>query len=80
MAQATAAWRQVARVDITYLPSQDASCNNTNLNVSFAVAPWTSGGACSFFPRRGGCVDRTLVIDLNDLDHNYGTIAPNVRT
>ena len=33
-----------------------------------------SGGACAFFPSGGGCVVRTVVIDINDLDTNpaYG--------
>jgi hypothetical protein len=70
----------VARVNFTYLPAHDGNCNNGNPSVVFSVAPWTSGGACAFFPSGGGCVPRTVVINFPDLDNNYGTIAPNVRT
>jgi hypothetical protein len=80
MAAATRAWEAVAHVDFRYVPSQDGACNNTNSSVVFSVRPWTGGGACSFFPSGGGCVSRTLVINFADLDTNYGTIAPNVRT
>jgi len=80
MAQATAAWERAGRVDFTYVPAQDASCTGTNFNVNFAVAPWQGGGACSFAPLKAGCVARSLVIDIPDLDANYGTVAPNVRT
>jgi hypothetical protein len=80
MAQAVAAWHQVVRAKFTYLPAQDANCTGTNTSVAFAVKPWTSGGACSFFPSGSGCVARSLVINLADLDTNYRTLAPNMRT
>jgi len=80
MAAATRAWEAVANVDFRYLPAHDGACTNANANVVFAVRPWTSGGACAFFPSGGGCVPRTVVINFADLDTNYGTIAPNVRT
>ncbi len=80
MAAATRAWEAVAHVDFRYVPAQDGNCNNGNGSIVFSVRPWTSGGACAFFPSGGGCVARTLVIDFADLDTNYGTIAPNVRT
>src|SRR5262249_10564641 len=75
-------WEAEAHVHFQYLPSQDANCDNTNTSVTFAVRPWTSGGACSFFPSGGGCVPRTLVINFNDLDTNpfYKTNSPNVTT
>jgi hypothetical protein len=82
MAQATAAWEAVARVNFTYVPAQDASCTGSNRNVTFAVRPFTGGGACAFFPSGGGCVARSLVININDLDTNpvYQRDSPNVRT
>jgi hypothetical protein len=80
MAAAARAWEAVAHVDFRYVPAHDGACTNANPNVVFAVRPWTSGGACAFFPSGGGCVPRTVVIDFADLDNNYGTIAPNVRT
>jgi hypothetical protein len=79
MAQATAAWERVARVNFNYVPAQDGFCNNTNPNVVFSVVPWTGGGACAFFPSGGGCVPRTLVIDFANVD-SWGGIAPNVRS
>lgn len=82
MAQATLAWERSANVNFRYLPEHDSSCNNANAGVSFAVRPWSGGGACAFFPSGGGCVERTLVIDLDDLDTNsfYAANAPNMRT
>jgi hypothetical protein len=80
MAAATRAWESVAHVDFHYVPAQDGNCSNTNGSITFSVRPWTSGGACAFFPSGGGCVPRTLVINFTDLDTNYGTISPNVRT
>jgi hypothetical protein len=82
MAAATAAWEAVARVDFIYVPSADASCTGTNSAVTFAVRPWSQGGACAFFPSGGGCVARTVVIDIVDLETNpfYQQSAPNVRT
>jgi hypothetical protein len=64
------------------VPAQDGSCTNANPGVTFAVRPWASGGACSFFPSGGGCVPRTVVIDYNDFDNNpqWDTLAPNITT
>jgi hypothetical protein len=80
MALATADWERRVNVSFSYDSSQDANCAGTNTNVRFAVAPWSSGGACSFFPSGDACVARTLVINFNDLDTNYQTIAPNMTT
>lgn len=80
MAQATAAWESVARVNFNYVSAQDGRCRGSNRRVTFAVRPWSDGGACAFFPSGSACVSRTLVIDIPDLDTNYGDIAPNVRT
>jgi hypothetical protein len=82
MAGAAAAWESVADVDFIYDSTQDGNCANTNPAVTFAVQPWTGGGACAFFPSGGGCVARTVVMDFNDLDTNpfYDTNSPNVTT
>lgn len=82
MRNATRAWETAANVDFRYLPANDSACNNTNTAVRFSVRPWTSGGACAFFPSGGGCVARTIVINYNDLDTNpfYDTNAPNMTT
>src|SRR5439155_19674945 len=64
MASATHAWEAVGNVSFRYVPGQDASCDNTNTSVGFAVRPWTGSGACSFFPSGAGCVARTLVINF----------------
>lgn len=82
MAAATLDWLRAVNIRFKYDPTQNASCSNANTNVTFAVRPWTGGGACAFFPSGGGCVSRTLVIDFNDLDTNpfYATNAPNVTT
>jgi Matrixin len=82
MNRATAAWENVARVNFTYTPSQDGNCTGANRNVTFAVRPYDQGGACAFFPSGGGCVARTLVIDIDDLETNpfYQAESPNVRT
>jgi hypothetical protein len=82
MALATAAWEGVARVHFTYLPANDANCNNANLNMIFSVIPRAGTGGCAFFPSGGGGCgpNRTLGINFLDLDTNYGAIAPNVRT
>ena len=82
MAQATAAWLHSTNATFAYDSSQDANCTGANTSVSFAVAPWTSSGACSFFPSGSACVARTLVINFSDLDTNpyYQTHAPDVRT
>lgn len=82
MAAAAAAWEGVADVNFDYAPAQDGTCTNANPNITFAVRPWTSGGACAFFPSGGGCVPRTVVIDYNDFDNNpqWHTLAPNMDT
>ncbi len=87
MAQATAAWQREARVQFRYVPAEDASCTglpSPNPRVVFSVAPWTSSGACAFFPAGGGspCRAKTLVINFSDLDTGsfYRTNSPNVRT
>jgi hypothetical protein len=82
MAAATGAWEGVADVDFTYVPGQDASCTGANMSVAFAVRPWSSGGACAFFPSGNGCVPRTVVIDYNDFDNNpiWDTLSPNITT
>jgi hypothetical protein len=81
MGRATAAWEAVAKVNFTYVSAQDGNCRNTNRNVVFSVRPWTSGGACAFFPSGGGCVARTLVINIPDLESaTYEELAPNMTT
>lgn len=77
MAQATRAWEQVARVKFNYLPAHDANCSNTNPGVVFSVVPWTGGGACAFFPSGGGCVPRTLVMNLASFPNSS---APNAQS
>jgi hypothetical protein len=66
MAGAAADLEAHGHFDFRYVSSQDANCNNTNASVVFSVRPWLSGGACSFFPSGGGCVLRTLVINVAD--------------
>ncbi|WP_157232274.1 M57 family metalloprotease [Hyalangium minutum] len=82
MSQATSAWEAVADVDFIYDPTHDANCHNGNAATTFSVRPWSGGGACAFFPSGGGCVPRTIVIDMTDLDTNpfYRQNAPNVTT
>jgi hypothetical protein len=82
MAAAEAAWEGVAAVGYTYDPTHDAACNGDNLAVTFAVRPWSSGGACAFFPSGGGCIPRTVVIDYVDFDTNpqWDDLAPNMTT
>jgi hypothetical protein len=82
MAAATSAWQSVASVRFVYDPTQNASCNSGNMNIKIPVRPWSSGGACAFFPSGGGCVTRTLVMDFNDFDTDpfWATNAPNLRT
>jgi hypothetical protein len=41
LAVGTKAWEDVARVRFVYVSSQDASCNESNANVQFAVMPTT---------------------------------------
>ncbi|MEZ4361556.1 MAG: M57 family metalloprotease [Kofleriaceae bacterium] len=66
MAGATADLEAFGHFDFRYISAHDANCNNTNTNVLFSVRPWTSGGACAFFPSGGGCVARTVVINVGD--------------
>ena len=82
MNDATAAWEAVAHVNFVYVPAQDATCTSANRNVVFVVRPWGQGGACAFFPSNpgAGCEPKSLVIDIADLDTNYGDVSPNVRT
>ena len=85
MAKATRAWETAANIDFRYLPAHDGACSNTNPAVRFSVRPWTSGGACAFFPYEAGgtsgCVARTIVINIADLDGpTYDTIAPHMTT
>ena len=77
MAQATDDLEAVADIAFQYVPSQDGNCTGSNSNVLFAVRPWNSGGACAFFPSGGGCVARTVVININDFDSNpaYGDVT-----
>ncbi|WP_254623967.1 M57 family metalloprotease [Myxococcus sp. CA033] len=79
MANAAATWRFVADVQFIYDASQDANCTNANLAVTFSVQPWTGSGACAFFPSGGGCVARTLVINIPGLDPAPPS-SPNVTT
>jgi hypothetical protein len=82
MHAATRAWEDVGHVNFRYVPAQDATCSNTNTTIGFAVRPWSSGGACAFFPSGGACVARTLVMDFADFDTNpfFANNAPNMRT
>jgi hypothetical protein len=81
MTQATSEWQAVARVRFRYVPEHDASCNNANLAVVFSVRPG-GGGACSFGPAGGGCVNRTLIMDFPGFDVRPGweDWAPNMQT
>lgn len=75
MAIATANWEAVANVNFIYVPSADSNCRRQNSAVRIPVRPWNSGGACAFFPSGGGCVLRTLVINVPDLDANYAPVT-----
>lgn len=44
MATATRDWQNVMNVKFRYISGQDASCNQNNANVDFAVMPTTNGG------------------------------------
>jgi Dual-action HEIGH metallo-peptidase len=76
MSQATGEWESAARVNFTYVPAQDGNCVGGNGNVTFAVRPWTSDGACAFFPSGGGCVAKTLVINIDSVFPQ----TPNVKS
>lgn len=82
MRAAASSWARLANVAFIDDSTQDSSCTGSNLNVTFAVVPWSSGGACAFFPDGSGCVPRTLVIDYNDFDTNpqWDSLAPNMTT
>jgi len=82
MAAATGRWTRVANVRFEYLPGENGSCDANNADIDVPVRPWTSGGACAFFPSGGGCVAGTLVIDFDDLDTNpfYAQNSPDVTT
>ncbi|MCK6545522.1 hypothetical protein L6R52_06605 [Myxococcota bacterium] len=75
MSQAAGDWEAQAWVDFQYVPAEDASCTAANMNVTFAVRPWISGGACAFFPSGGGCVERTLVINVSDIDDYFAPVT-----
>lgn len=82
MQAAAADWALLANVRFVYDASEDGNCDGTNPNVTFAVEPWSGGGACAFFPSGGGCVPRTVVMNFDDFDDdpNWDTIAPNLTT
>lgn len=82
MATAAAEWEAAADVNFIYDPSQDGNCTGSNPNVLFAVAPWSGGGACAFFPSGNGCVPRTVVMNYTDFDTNpvWDNLAPNLTT
>ncbi|MBJ6760657.1 hypothetical protein JGU66_07765 [Myxococcaceae bacterium JPH2] len=82
MHAAASSWARLANVAFIDDPTQDGSCTGSNFNVMFAVVPWNSDGACSFFPNGDACVARTLVINYDDFDTNpnWQTIAPNMTT
>lgn len=82
MRAAASSWARLSNVAFIDDPTQDANCTGSNTAVTFAVRPWSSGGACSFFPSGGGCVARTLVVDYDDFDTNpdWDSLAPNLTT
>jgi hypothetical protein len=73
MAQATREWESHANVNFRYVPGEDGVCNNTNTNIVFSVRPWSSGGACAFFPSGDACIARTLVI-------NHSSYTTGIKT
>jgi hypothetical protein len=76
LSQATTSWEARAWIDYQYVATEDGNCTGANSNVTFAVRPWASGGACAFFPSGDGCVARTIVVDYEDLDSgNYGAVT-----
>jgi hypothetical protein len=79
---AASSWARLANVAFIDDPTEDDNCDNTNNNVTFAVRPWSSGGACAFFPSGESCIPRTLVMDFNDFDTNsfWPANAPNLTT
>ncbi|MCG8417160.1 MAG: M57 family metalloprotease [Proteobacteria bacterium] len=79
MAQATADLEAHGKFDFIYDSSQDGNCRNTNSSVVFSVRPWNSGGACAFFPSGGGCVPRTIVIDVSDFTSGAVSVTGVLR-
>lgn len=63
MAEATKSWSAMAGVRFEYVPSEDASCNSSNNNVTFDVQQVPDDGifAVSFFPDESRA-SRTLAI------------------
>ncbi|MCP3143576.1 M57 family metalloprotease [Pyxidicoccus xibeiensis] len=64
LADAAAAWEQVANVDFVYVSSQDANCTASNTNVVFDVRPVNSGGqymARAFFPNESRAYRNVLI-------------------
>ena len=72
MAGATADLEAHGNFDFRYISSADSNCNNGNSSVLFSVRPTTGGGACAFFPSGGGCVPRTIIINVSEFG---GTIS-----
>jgi len=71
MASATRSWEAEAHINFEYAPQHDASCDQFNLGVKFAVRPWTQGGACAFFPSgSASCTPRTLLMNFTEFDTN----------
>ena len=73
MTEATRDWERIGNFKFRYVPAEDGACTNSNPRVTFSVRPWTSSGACAFFPSGGGCVARTLVM-------NYSSFASGAVT
>lgn len=66
MAGAAADLEAAGNFDFIYDPSQDANCNQGSTSTLFSVRPWSSGGACAFFPSGPACVPRTVVINVGN--------------
>jgi hypothetical protein len=90
MKRATWAWQRTGNVNLSYKPSEDANCNDSNAAVDIPVEPYSDGGACAFFPDDDGqpaCTShgRAIVIDIADIDTwptqpIWGKMYPNVST
>ncbi|WAS93136.1 FG-GAP-like repeat-containing protein [Nannocystis punicea] len=80
MAEAARSWEQAAHVDFRYRPAGDAACQ-PGAGALFAVRPWQTGGAMSFFPAMPEST-RTLYIDYPDFDDNpdWRTATPRMTT
>lgn len=78
VAAAAAAWKGVANIAFVYVPTHDNACTQTDpvpSSVDFKVAPWTGGGACSYWPKSGrACVAKTLVYNTSS------DFSPNTMT